>query len=82
MSNNTKKKLPHTKLAEGEHTGHFHLASGEGVALYEDFTFEAPHGAEVTHQEHNPIALPPGNYTRLIVREFDHFAEEARNVAD
>ena len=77
-----KKKLPHTKLAEGEHTGHFHLASGEGVALYEDGTFEAPHGAEVTHQEHHPITLPAGDYVRSIVREFDHFAEEARNVAD
>lgn len=77
-----RKRLDHTILAHGEVTGHFHLATGDGVALYDDFTLEAPHGAEVTHQEHNPITLPPGNYTRLIVREFDHFAEEARNVAD
>lgn len=82
MGKKSKKTLPHTKLAEGEHTGHFHLASGEGVALFDDFTLEAPNGADVTHQEHNPITLPPGNYTRLIVREYDHFTEEARNVAD
>lgn len=82
MARKNKKQLPHTKLAEGEYTGHFHLASGEGVALFDDFTLEVPNGAEVTHQEHNPITLPPGNYTRLIVREYDHFAEEARNVAD
>jgi hypothetical protein len=77
-----RKKLPHTRLAEGEATGHFHSASGEGVALYDDFTLDAPHGAEVTHQEHLPVTLPPGQYTRLIVREYDHFAEEARNVVD
>ena len=69
-------------LALGETTGHFHEAHGEGVALYDDGVLEAPHGAEVTHQEHAPVAIPPGTYARSIVQEFDHFAEEARNVAD
>ena len=77
-----KQKRSDTVLAHGEVTGHFHLATGKGAVLYEDFTLDAPHGAEVTHQEHKPIQLPPGTYDRLIVREFDHFAEEARNVAD
>lgn len=76
------KKLPRAILAHGEHTGHYHEAHGDGVALYEDGTLEAPHGAEVTHQEHHPIIVPPGIYERSIVQEYDHFAEEARNVAD
>jgi hypothetical protein len=77
-----RKQLPHNRLAEGEHTGHYHEAIGDGVALYDDWVLEAPSGAEVHHQEHKPITLPPGDYRRSIVQEFDHFAEEARNVAD
>ena len=77
-----RKKLPKAILAHGEHTGHFHEAIGDGVALYEDGVLEAPNGAEVQHQEHKPVTLPPGNYDRLIVQEFDHLAEEARQVRD
>ena len=76
------KKLDRAILAHGEHTGHFHEAHGDGVALYEDGTLDAPRGAEVTHQEHAPIAVPPGTYERSIVAEYDHFLEESRNVAD
>ena len=79
---NKRKKLEKAILALGESTGHFHEAHGDGVALYDDGVLEAPHGAEVTHQEHLPVAVPPGIYDRSIVQEFDHFAEEARNVAD
>lgn len=34
------------------------------------------------HEEHNPVSIPPGEYRIGIVREYDHFAEEARAVAD
>jgi hypothetical protein len=77
-----RKKLEKAILAHGEVTGHYHEAHGDGVALYDDGVLEAPHGAEVTHQEHAPVAIPPGTYDRSIVVEYDHFAEEARNVAD
>lgn len=77
-----RKKLERAILAEGEHTGHFHEAHGGGVAFYDDGVLEAPQGAEVTHQEHAPVTLPPGNYVRSIVKEYDHFLEESRNVAD
>jgi hypothetical protein len=77
-----RKKLEQAILAHGEHTGHFHEAHGEGVALYDDGVLEAPEGATVTHQEHGTVTVPPGTYQRSIVQEFDHFAEEARNVAD
>jgi hypothetical protein len=80
------KRLPHTRLAEGEATGHCHSTAGPGVALYEaapdTLYLSAPSGAEVTHPEHGAVALPPGEYDRLIVREYDHFAEESRRVVD
>ena len=36
----------------------------------------------LTHEEHNPIELPPGKYMVRIVREFDHIAGRSRYVAD
>jgi hypothetical protein len=79
------RRLPHTRLAEGEVTGHYHQAEGPEVALYEhgaSVILEAPVGATVTHQEHGPVVLPPGVYDRTIVAEYDHFAEEERQVRD
>lgn len=72
-------------LAEGEVTGHFHKASGEGIDVFEglDCVFlSAPHGAVVRHQEHSKVDIPPGNYKVRIVQEYDHFLEEARAVQD
>ena len=79
------KKLNHTVLAEGEATGHRHQATASDVELYEyegGLILAAPSGTEVTHQEHHTVLVPPGNYDRRIVQEFDHFAEEARAVQD
>ena len=79
-------KLDHARLAEGEVTGHFHEATGADVSLYQlghDLVYlDAPSGSLVTHQEHAPIQLPPGTYSRRIVQEYDHLAEEARSVVD
>lgn len=72
-------------LAEGEATGHFHAATAPDAKLYEyngGLMLAAPSGTEVTHQEHNTVLVPPGTYDRSIVQEFDHFAEEARDVVD
>lgn len=68
-------------LAKGEVTGHYHEAIGFDVSL-ENNLFLAPHGALVKHQEHHEFEVPPGEYDCLIVREYDHFAEEARNIVD
>jgi len=79
------KAVGHTVLAEGEATGHAHVALGDGVELIEregTLFLSAPHGATVTHQEHAPVTLPPGAYRVGRVREYDHFAEEARQVRD
>lgn len=78
----TRKQLERAILAHGEHTGHFHEAHGDGVALYDDGVLEAPQGAEVLHQEHAPLTVLPGTYERSIVQEYDHFAEEVRQVRD
>ena len=50
---------------------------------------DTPDGFEVreetvtlTHEEHDPIDVPPGKYIVRIVREFDHIAGRSRYVAD
>lgn len=81
----TAKRLDHTHLAEGEVTGHYHAATAADAVLYSDgdsLLLDAPSGTDVTHQEHGRIALPPGQYDRLIVREIDPFSDEIREVRD
>ena len=36
----------------------------------------------LTHEEHNPLDVPPGKYVVRIVREFDHIAGRSRYGAD
>ena len=36
----------------------------------------------LTHEEHNPVDIPPGYYLVRIVREMDHITGRARYVAD
>jgi hypothetical protein len=72
-------------LAEGEATGHAHEVIGDGVEVYEHdgvLYLSAPNGGTVKHEEHKTITVPPGNYRVGIVQEYDHFAEEARQVRD
>ena len=81
------KRAKNNHLAEGEATGHFHAAVAPDSVVYEipdslSLLLDAPSGTEVTHQEHCTLMVPPGMFDRTIVQEFDHFAEEARDVAD
>lgn len=83
-----KNKLDHLVLAEGEATGHKHQVTGLGAVLYatddaDTLILDAPEGGTVSHEEHaaQPIQFH-GLNERKIVREWDHFKEEARNVAD
>lgn len=72
-------------LAEGEATGHKHLAEAEDVRLFlheGTLYMNAPTGTTVVHEEHGPLVIPAGQYQIGIVREYDHFAEEARYVMD
>ena len=80
-----KKKRESNILAEGEVTGHAHEACGSGVNVFEtenDLLLEAPCGAEVVHQEHGTVVLPPGVYRAGQVLEFDPATEEAKRVQD
>ena len=38
--------------------------------------------ATITHEEHNPIQIPSGDYEVSQVREFDYISLEARRVVD
>ena len=70
-------------LAEGEATGHAHVAEGPGVELYElrdRLVLKAPNGATVTHEEHLPIVIEPGDYTIRQVRVYDHFAPQEDRI--
>lgn len=72
-------------LAEGEATGHKHLAEAEDVLLYmHDGTLymRVPSGTRIVHEEHHALDIPPGDYLVGTVREYDHFAEMARPVFD
>ena len=71
-------------IARGEATGHAHVAGGE-IEVYEQngvLYLKVTGPAEVTHEEHLPLPLPPGTWEVGVVREFDPFLEECRNVAD
>ncbi len=71
-------------LAEGEATGHAHRV-GNNIDLYEDGGVRYINSKEtftVEHEEHGAITIEKGAYEIGIVQEYDHFAEEARNVAD
>ncbi len=75
-------------LAEGEFTGHAHRANGP-VDMFKqdnapdgDVFMSVPKRITVTHEEHKPVTLPAGMYKVSRVREYDHFAEEARVVRD
>ena len=59
------------------------------MARFRDAGKDVPEAFEVreepvtlTHEEHNPLEVPPGKYVVRIVREFDHKAGRSRYVAD
>lgn len=77
----TKRKV----LAEGEVTGHAHRVTGDArlFELGDRLLMRIGQGnAKVIHEEHKEITIPPGDYEVRKVIEYDHFAEEAREVQD
>lgn len=80
------KKLKHLVLAEGEHTGHKHQIIEGDAELYEHegtlFLRVLSESAVLAHEEHAHQVIEKGDYQIGIVREYSHFDEEARNVAD
>ena len=78
------------------HTHQVNMANmlkGAGVTLHMGYRGKAgedvPQGFVVqnenvilTHEEHDPLELPPGKYIVKIVQEFNHITRRAQNVAD
>lgn len=75
------KKLNEKVLAHGEVTGHAHRV---GVDVFEDDdgTRRFVGKTIVTHEEHKQIEIPDGKWASGRIIEYDHFAEEAREVRD
>lgn len=79
-------KLDHKTLALGEATGHSHTFYDDGAELFEDqnkvlwLLITKP--VALKHEEHHPIEFNPGVYEIGIVKEYNHFEEEARMVVD
>lgn len=73
-------------LAEGEVTNHRHrLEDIENVEMFEKdgkFFVRVKKPSVLVHEEHKPITVDPGCWGVEIVREYDHFTEEARQVQD
>ena len=74
-------------VAVGEVTGHYHEVIGSNVETFYDefgnlFLNVNCDDAIISHQEHKHFNIPLGIYEIGIVREYDHFAEEARMVRD
>lgn len=74
-------------LAHGEVTGHAHrlTEASDGLLVEVDgalYLRVGPGGAKITHEEHKPVTVPEGEYRIGRVLEYDHFAEEARDVRD
>lgn len=76
-------------LAHGEVTGHHHAIRGQRVELVTSeqadelrmwLTVAAPEPVALTHQEHDTIMLPPGQYE--VRRQREYTPEEIRRVMD
>lgn len=68
-------KLAHLTLAEGELTGHRHRISQGNAELYERnrtlYLKVISPTALLTHEEHQPVAIPKGDWIVRIQREYE-----------
>ena len=72
-------------LADGEVTGHAHRLQKTEVLEREDGVreFSVDKGGDtLKHEEHGKVELKEGKYESGKVIEYDHFAEESRQVRD
>ena len=70
-----KHKLPHLTLAEGETTGHRHRITEGKAELYEEngtlYLRVLSETALLSHEEHQAIQVPQGDWLIRIQREYD-----------
>jgi len=65
-------------LAEGEATGHAHAIASQHARMYAagiGMFLVLKKAAELLHEEHGKIDLPPGNYQVIRQREYDPVRE-------
>jgi hypothetical protein len=76
------KKIKGNLIHEGR--DHHHLIKGkfELLTLGGDLFIKVKETCQLTHPEHKTVDLPPGIYKKMIVMEYDHMAEESRQVQD
>lgn len=75
------KKAKTDLLWKGQH--HHHRVKGKFSIVKEGATiYLKSGGCDLYHEEHKTLKIPKGNYVLSIVQEYDHFAEESRNVID
>jgi hypothetical protein len=67
-------------LAEGEATGHAHVAEGPGLTFVDE-RLTVPESAELTHEEHATRTIPKGDFEVRRVVELDP-SGDVREVAD
>lgn len=76
--------LPHLTVAKGEVTGHRHRISQGEAELYEEqgtlYLRVLSETALLTHEEHQAVSIPQGNWMIRIQREYE--PEGWRYVAD
>lgn len=73
-------------LAEGEVTGHAHVVKEELSELYVadsgDVFLQNGAEADLTHEEHDTITLPPGTFKVIQQKEYDPFKDAEQRVMD
>lgn len=66
-------------LARGERTGHAHTMAADRVCFFREdgsgggggfIRVAGPAPVDLTHEEHGPLAIPPGNYRVVQQREY------------
>jgi predicted phosphodiesterase len=78
LSSTNLKKQRQILLALGEVTGHSHkleMVNGGDISYLENgddsYSFELTKEGFLTHEEHDTIKLPPGQYISIIQTEYD-----------
>ena len=71
-------------IKRGTASGHAHTLSKGNLYQDKDNNMFIVAGKDTSaeHDEHKSIALPVGKYRVDVVKEFDHFLEESKQVQD
>lgn len=73
-------------LARGETSGHRHVVGADHVTFFREdgsggggyIRVTGPDPVDLSHEEHSPLAIPPGNYRVVRQREYQPRAQPRR----